>query len=100
MNEKQKLKIEALKNKAHKMILMAKQMEAKEKIKERKERARELIKIGAAFAQYHDRKLLLEYLKNPTFLTIDENGKIIKTNQIKEGQRATILINPTIAPKK
>lgn len=100
MEDKQKDKIESLKNKAKKILQQAKQLEQKEKAKERKERARELILIGAAFAQFHDRKELLEYLKNPQYLTLDENGTIIKTDNVPQGKPASILINPKIAQKK
>lgn len=59
-----KEKAERLKVKGKAMIAKAKQIESKEKQRERKERTRELIEIGAIIAQFHDRKKLLEYLKN------------------------------------
>jgi predicted aconitase len=59
-----KEKAERLKVKGKAMIAKAKQIESKEKQRERKERTRELIEIGAIVAQFHDRKKLLEYLKN------------------------------------
>lgn len=59
-----KEKAERLKLKGKAMIAKAKQIESKEKQRERKERTRELIEIGAIVAQFHDRKKLLEYLKN------------------------------------
>lgn len=45
-----------------------------EKKTERKERARELIEIGAIISQHHDRKKLLEYLKNPRLGCWDIDG--------------------------
>lgn len=57
-------KADRLKLKGKAMIARAKQIESKEKQRERKERTRELIEIGAIIAQFHDRKKLLEYLKN------------------------------------
>jgi predicted aconitase len=59
-----KEKAERLKLKGKAMIARAKQIESKEKQKEKKERTRELIQIGAIIAQFHDKKKLLEYLKN------------------------------------
>ena len=67
--EKNKIKVEALKLKAKKMLQKAKQIESSEKVKERKERTRELIEIGAIISQYHDRKKLLDWLRNSPHLS-------------------------------
>lgn len=73
--EKNKIKVEALKLKAKKMLQKAKQIESSEKAKERKERTRELIEIGAIISQYHDRKKLLDWLRNsPQLAGIDLNN--------------------------
>lgn len=90
-----KQKAERLKLKGKAMIAKAKQIESKEKQRERKERTRELIEIGAILCQFHDRKKLLEYLKNPKYTTIDAtSGKLAVVNEPKAKEVTTIFLDP------
>jgi len=93
-----KEKAERLKLKGKAMIAKAKQIESKEKQRERKKRTRELIEIGAILCQFHDRKKLLAYLKNPTqYLQFNEEiGKSVVVNIFDKTKKSTIFIKPQI----
>lgn len=62
-------KVDALKLKAKKILQQAKQIESKEKIRVRKERASYLVKIGAELTKgIEDKQAIFEYLKaNPDY---------------------------------
>lgn len=82
--------------------LQIKQLKAVDKAKEKKRRTWELIQIGLAFCQYHDRKDLLAYLQNsPKFVQFGQDGEKLS---IKEERPATgkytLYISPKIAPLK
>lgn len=95
---KRKEKAERLKLQGKAMIARAKQIEAKDKQRERKERTRELIEIGVILCQFHDRKKLLEYLKNPKYTTIDAaSGKLAVVNEPKAKEVTTIFLDPKMA---
>jgi hypothetical protein len=93
-----KEKAERLRLKGKAMIARAKQIESKDKQRERKERTRELIEIGAILCQFHDRKKLLAYLKNPTqYLEFDEGTKkIVPVNKLDKTKKSTIFIRPQV----
>jgi predicted aconitase len=88
-----------LEEKIKKMKLRVKELDSVEKRKERKDRARELIQIGAIVSQFHDRKKLLEYLKStPQFIFINEVGETKKTKNQNDtkGRKMAIFIDPNI----
>ncbi len=93
-----KEKAERLRLKGRAMIAKAKQIESKDKQRERKERTRELIEIGAILCQFHDRKKLLNYLRNPTqYLEYNEQSKkITPVNTLNKDKKTTIFIRPEI----
>jgi predicted aconitase len=93
-----KEKAERLRLKGKAMIARAKQIESKDKQRERKERTRELIEIGAILCQFHDRKKLLAYLKNPTqYLQFEEEiGKSKVVSVLDTTKKSTIFIKPEI----
>ncbi len=92
-------KREKLKEKIEKMKLRVKELDTVEKRKERKDRARELIQIGAIVAQFHDRKKLLAYLKNsPQFLFVNQVGEVKKTKNRADTKdtKAAVFIDPNL----
>lgn len=93
-----KEKAERLRLKGKAMLARAKQIESKDKQRERKERTRELIEIGVILCQFHDRKKLLEYLRNPTqYLQFNEQTKKIDAvTVLDKTKKSTIFIRPQI----
>jgi hypothetical protein len=93
-----KEKAERLRLKGKAMIARAKQIESKDKQREIKERTRELIEIGAILCKFHDRKKLLEYLRNPMqYLEFnEETKKIITVTKLDKSKKSTIFIRPQI----
>ena len=89
-------------DKIKRLELQIKQLKSVDKAKEKKQRARELIQIGLAFCQYHDRKDLLAYLQNsPKFVQFGQDGE--KLSIMKERPatgKYTLYISPKIAPLK
>jgi hypothetical protein len=91
--EKRKLKIK-------KLEVQLKQLKAKEAKQVRKVRTHQLIEIGAIISQFHDRDALLQYLKNPQYLTLNtDTNKISISNHINPDTPCSIYIPPNIAPK-
>ena len=88
-----------LEEKIKQMKLQVKQIDSAEKRQERKDRARELIQIGAFVAQFHDRKKLLEHFRNnPIFIYINEAGETKKTTKIEDikNKKAAVFIDPKV----
>jgi hypothetical protein len=73
-----------------------------ETIAARKERASDLIKIGAIISQYHDVKGLIKYLEKPKYIQMDGAHTIefIHEKPTLEGVEFCIFIHPKVAPKK
>ena len=96
--EKAAKKLEKIKR----LELQIKQLKSVDKAKEKKQRARELIQIGLAFCQYHDRKDLLAYVQNrPEFLKLDLDSKKLSIEKERPATgKYTIYINPLVAPIK
>lgn len=86
--------------KIQKMKSQVKQIDSTEKKQERKDRARELIQIGAIVSQFHDRKQLLKQLQEkPQFIYIADDGQMKKTSNIQETTIAkrAVFIDPKTA---